>query len=518
MTLNPSRFNLCDYFLNPERLSKIGDNIAIEYCGDRITYDALGKLVLYYCGQLKGQGIAEGDRIALMLYDSPLFIAYFLAAASIGAISVPVNTALSPDDVKFIIRDSGARLVIYEEELKEKLYSSDAALPDSVEVNASDRSCSNADIESVTNHKSHTATTQASPAFMLYTSGSTGTPKGALHHHGAIRFTAQSYAADVLRFTEGDRIYSSSRLFFAYGLGNSLSFPLAAGARVLLDSERPTPARIARIFKEQKPTVFFGVPAVYRALLEFHANNPHASNSIDVSSLRLCVSAGEALPAKIFEDWQREFGLTILDGIGSTEMLHIFISNKEGETRAGSSGKLVAGYAARLTDDGGNEVSAGDSGNLWVKGGSATVGYWNRPELTEATIQEGWVKTGDIYRRDEEGFFYHVGRSDDCFKVRGLWVSPIEVESVLLAHEAVREAAVVSAIDSDGLATVRAFVVIRKEGDGEKIKEELRNFAGSRLAKFKVPSDIVLIDEMPRTSTGKIQRFKLRAGPERRNE
>ena len=516
MTLNPSRFNLRDYFLGFERLSRIGDNTAIEYGGERISYDALNNLVLYYIGQLREQGIVEGDRVALLLYDSPLFISYFLATASIGAISVPVNTALSPDDVKFIIKDSGARLVIYETELKEKLYSSDAALPDNyavVGVNAKDRSCLNDDIERAANQESLTVTIHESPAFMLYTSGSTGTPKGALHHHGAIPFTVQSYAENVLRFTEQDRIYSSSRLFFAYGLGNSLSFPLAAGACVLLDSERPNAERIARIFKEQKPTVFFGVPAVYRALLDFHANN-----SIDVSSLRLCVSAGEALPARIFEDWQREFGLTILDGIGSTEMLHIFISNKAGETRAGSSGKIVTGYAARLVDDGGNEVSAGELGNLWVKGGSATVGYWNRPELTEATIQEGWVKTGDIYRRDEDGFFYHVGRSDDCFKVRGLWVSPIEVESVLLAHEAVQEAAVVSAVDRDGLATVRAFVVIRQEGDGEKIKEELRNFAGSRLAKFKVPSVIELIDEMPRTSTGKIQRFKLRAEPERRNE
>ncbi len=516
MKLNPSRFNLRDYFLGSERLLKIGNNAAIEYGGERITYDALGKLVRYYSDQLIEQGIAEGDRVALLLYDSPLFISYFLAAASIGAISVPVNTALSPDDVKFIIRDSGARLVIYEEELKEKLHSSDAALSDNyalVGVNAKDRSCLNAEIDEAANQESRTATTQESPAFLLYTSGSTGTPKGALHHHGAIPFTLQSYAANVLRFTEHDRIYSSSRLFFAYGLGNSLSFPLAAGACVLLDSERPNAERIAKIFKEQKPTVFFGVPAVYRALLEFHANNP-----IDVSSLRLCVSAGEALPARIFEDWQREFGLTILDGIGSTEMLHIFISNREGEARAGSSGKIVTGYAARLVDDGGNEVSANELGNLWVKGDSATVGYWNRPELTEATIQEGWVKTGDIYRRDEDGFFYHVGRSDDCFKVRGLWVSPIEVESALLAHEAVQEAAVVSAVDRDGLATVRAFVVIRKEGDGEKIKEELRNFAGSRLARYKVPSQIELIDEMPRTSTGKIQRFKLRAEPERRDE
>ncbi len=459
MTLNLSRFNLCEYLLGSERLSQIGDNTAIEYCGERITYNALAGLVLHSSYQLKEQGIAEGDRVALLLYDSPLFISFFLASASIGAISVPVNTAQSPDDVRFIIKDSGARLVVYEEELKEKLHLLEAATS-LVGVSAKDRAGLSIEISNATERAD---TNRESPAFMLYTSGSTGTPKGALHHHSAIPFTVQSYAANVLRLTEQDRIYSSSRLFFAYGLGNSLSFPLAAGACVLLDSDRPNAERIAKIFEAQKPSLFFGVPAVYRALLEFHANN-----HMDVSSLRLCVSAGEALPARIFEDWQREFGLAILDGIGSTEMLHIFISNKEGGARAGSSGKIVKGYEARLIDDRGDEVSANELGNLLVKGGSATTGYWNRPELTAATINEGWVKTGDIYRRDEEGFFYHVGRSDDCFKVRGLWVSPIEVESALLAHEAVAEAAVVSAVDPDGLATVRAFVVIRQEGDGEK--------------------------------------------------
>src|SRR5262249_27889440 len=245
---------------------------------------------------------------------------------------------------------------------------------------------------------------------------------------------------------------SSSRLFFAYGLGNSLSFPLAAGATVILDTDRPTPGRLASLFKEQSPTVFLGVPAVYLSLLEY-------GDGLDLSSLRMCVSAGEALPAKIFDDWRRRFGLEILDGIGSTEMLHIFISNREGCARAGSSGQVVEGYAARLLDDAGDQVDAEESGNLWVRGGSATSGYWNRPDLTGQTILDGWVRTGDVYRRDDEQFFFHIGRSDDCFKVRGLWVSPVETESVLMSHEAVSEAAVVSAIDEKGLATARAYVV-----------------------------------------------------------
>ena len=515
MTAITHHFNLSDYFLSPERLSAIGENVAIEFSGGRLSYRALGETVSHYAERLKERGVAEGDRVGLLLYDSPLFVAYFLATASIGAISVPMNTALSPDDLQFIIADCGARLVIYEADLKGKIHHDGAGTREGcqfIEVEAEDRACRAARAggqaaSSMLDERARPLTTEESPAFMLYTSGSTGTPKGALHRHGAIPRTVDAYARSVLRLTEDDRIYSSSRLFFAYGLGNSLSFPLAAGARVILDAERPSAERIARIFEEQAPTVFFGVPAVYRSLLDLHAS----SRLLDTTKLRLCVSAGEALPARIFEDWQSEFKLAILDGIGSTEMLHIFISNTEADARAGSSGKLVEGYEARLIDDSGNEVGANEPGNLWVRGKSATAGYWNRPELTEATIQDGWVRTGDIYRRDEEGFFYHVGRSDDCFKVRGLWVSPIEVESALLEHESVQEAAVVSATDRDGLATARAFVVIRQEGDGEKIKEELRNFVSSRIAKYKVPSQIEFIDEMPRTSTGKIQRFKLRA-------
>jgi benzoate-CoA ligase len=296
-------------------------------------------------------------------------------------------------------------------------------------------------------------------------------------------------------------------MFFAYGLGNSLSFPLAAGATVLLDTARATPEHLGKLIEDRSPTVFFGVPAVYLGLLAYR----ESGHRVDFSKVRLCVSAGEALPAKIFEDWQREFGLAILDGIGSTEMLHIFISNREGNARAGASGTAVEGYAARLLDDSGVEVGTDELGNLWVQGASATAGYWHRPELTDETIKNGWVRTGDVYRRDEDGFFFHIGRSDDCFKVRGLWVSPIEVESVLISYDAVSEAAVVSCVDDSGLATARAYVVIRQGERSEALKEEIRRFAGSRLPQYKVPSQIEFIEEMPRTSTGKVQRYKLRA-------
>jgi benzoate-CoA ligase len=276
---------------------------------------------------------------------------------------------------------------------------------------------------------------------------------------------------------------------------------------VILDMTRPTPENLARLFEEQEPTVFFGVPAVYRSLLDYQASR----GELDLSSVRLCISAGEALPPKIFEEWQSEFGRTILDGIGSTEMLHIFISNREGEARPGSSGTVVNGYEALLLDDHGEKVVTGESGNLWMKGGSATAGYWNRSDLTEATIVDEWVKTGDIYRKDADEFYYHIGRSDDCFKVKGLWVSPIEVESVLTAHGDVSEAAVICATDENGLATARAFVVIRKGEGSEQLKEELRRFVSGHLPQYKVPGQIEFLKELPRTATGKIQRYKLRA-------
>jgi benzoate-CoA ligase family protein len=422
---------------------------------------------------------------------------------------VPINTALPAEDVQFITSDSGSRLVICEDELRSKVAALESAVRSSPIILAVDaRSLVFSDNDANDAGESlrvDAGTTGETPAFMLYTSGSTGTPKGALHRHTAPRDTALTYGANVLRLAAGDRVYSSSRLFFAYGLGNSLTFPLAAGAAVILDAERPTPERIAQLFSDAAPTVFFGVPAIYRALLDFDKQR-----ALDTSSLRLCVSAGEALPARIFEEWRDRFGLEILDGIGSTEMLHIFISNRAGAARAGASGQVVEGFDARLLDDAGSEVAGDAMGNLWVKGASAFVGYWNRAELTELTIQDGWVKTGDVYRRDTEGFFYHIGRSDDCFKVSGLWVSPVEVENVLVAHPAVVEAAVVAATGADGLATTRAFVVIRTEEDAEQVRAELAAFTRARLPRYKAPTQIVCVEALPRTATGKVQRFKLR--------
>lgn len=503
----PAFFNLLDYFLSARRLDEIGSRTAVEFRGRAFSYHQLRKEVDYWVARFERLGIAGGDRVAMLLFDSPEFIGGFLACSALGAICVPINTYLTSDEIQFIIRDSGARLTIAESELLPKLDAEVLALDDfSLVVIDTDARPSLDKRKKVEAPTAIRATDLMTPAFILYTSGSTGTPKGALHLHKNVLHTVESFGKNVLKLKPDDKVFSASKLFFAYGLGNSLSFPLSVGATVILETERPTPDRLAKIFSDQRPTVFYAVPSVYQALLSYQKGGA----SLDTSSLRLCISAGEALPATVFEEWRRVFGLTILDGIGSTEMLHMFISNREGSARAGSSGNVVEGYDAKLVDDADNEIVGEGTGNLLIKGESAMAGYWKRDDLTASVVRNGWVRTGDVYRRGEEGYYYHIGRSDDCFKVKGLWVSPVEVESALLGHEAVSEAAVVAGADEIGLATVRAYVVIRKGSERETLAQELTEFARSKLPPYKAPTEIEFIREMPRTSTGKIQRFKLR--------
>jgi benzoate-CoA ligase family protein len=345
------------------------------------------------------------------------------------------------------------------------------------------------------------------PAFILYTSGSTGEPKGAVHRQADIFYTNQTFCREVLRVKPSDRLFSSSRLPFAYGLGNSFTFPLLNGATAILCSEKPTPDVIAAIFVEHRPTIFFGVPVVYNLLLEHH----RSGKKLDCSSLRLCVSAGEALPTHLGEEWEREFGVPVLDGIGSTEMLHMFMSNHEDDVRYGSSGKLLDGYEAQLLNEREEPAAEGAEGNLWIKGDSAARYYWENPEASARTFVDGWVRTGDLYRRDGDGYWYHMGRSDDCFKSSGQWVSPVEVESVLLRHPGVARAAVVEDFDSDGLPCACAFVVRHEvKSDSAQFERSLRALAAESLPRFKQPRRYIFASELPYTATGKIQRFKLR--------
>jgi benzoate-CoA ligase len=343
-------------------------------------------------------------------------------------------------------------------------------------------------------------------AFLAYTSGSTGKPKGVMHCHKNIRAVIEAYGKNIVDPQPEDRYFASSRLFFTYGLGASLLYPLSAGATTILSATPPRPDLMADIFARYRPTVFFGVPSVYRTLLEhFQKGNP-----LDLASLKFGVSAGEALPAKLSNEWFDLFGVDILDGIGSTEMLHTFIANRFGERHPGSSGRVVPGYKAKLISESGDEIIGAGAGNLFVTGNSQTSGYWCDPEKTSETIINGWMRTGDVYRRDENDIYWFEGRSDDMFKSRGTWISPIEVEEILLRHPAVREAAVVCGHDDDGLGIVVAYVACNDEVPKPEMSEELRNHTLQFLPRYKCPSIIRFIDELPRTATGKAQRFRLR--------
>jgi benzoate-CoA ligase len=513
---------------------------AIYFGRRRITYGTLRAETLRMAEVLRTLGVEPGDRIGLLLHDSPEFVEAFIATCSLGAIAVPINTALRTEEQCSILHNSGASLAIMEADTRHDLLTHAPEklrlLENVVSVERRDEE----DFGEIGDHFSITIERLRTPpitihsladllaqlgpseephfpepaadqpAFILYTSGSTGEPKGAVHRQSDIFYTNQTFCHEVLRLTTHDRLFSSSRLPFAYGLGNSFSFPLLNGASTILTREKPSPDVIERVFTEHRPTIFFGVPVVYNLLLEHHRR----SKRLDCSSLRFCVSAGEALPAHLGEEWEREFGVKVLDGIGSTEMLHMFMSNHVDDVRYGSSGRLLQGYEARLLDEHGKPVAEGVEGNLWVKGDSAAINYWERPDSTAQTFVDGWVRTGDLYRYDVDGYWYHMGRSDDCFKSSGQWVSPVEVEGTLLRHAGVARAAVVEDFDSDQLPCACAFVVRQGlESDmagSDRLEHELRKLAAESLPRFKQPRRYVFVNELPYTATGKIQRFKLR--------
>jgi benzoate-CoA ligase len=481
---------------------------AVHFNSRRITYGELRAETLKMVGVLRSRNLERGDRVALLLHDSPEFVEAFIAICSLGAIAVPINMALKADEQCSILHNSGANLAFMDDSIcntllthaPEKLQ----ALQNAVTLNSLEYLLSK--IPETEEPDFHDPGPN-DPAFILYTSGSTGEPKGAVHRQSDIFYTNSTFCREVLQLTPQDQVFSSSRLPFAYGLGNSFSFPLLNGATTILCCEKPSPEIIGRIFNEHRPTIFFGVPVVYNLLLEHH----RSGKKLDCSSLRLCISAGEALPAHLGEEWEKEFGVQLLDGIGSTEMLHMFMSNHDGDVRYGSSGKLLKGYEARLLDEHGEPAATDGEGNLWIKGESAALCYWERPDATASTFVDGWVRTGDLYRRDRDGYWFHMGRSDDCFKSSGQWVSPVEVEGVLLRHEGVARAAVVEDFDFDRLACACAFVVKQDvESDSGQLEEGLRALAAASLPRFKQPRKYLFVPELPYTATGKIQRFKLR--------
>jgi benzoate-CoA ligase len=475
------------------------------------TFGQLAERVSRFANVILGLGIHREQRILLCLHDGIDFPTAFLGAIKAGVVPVAVNTQLSPGEFAFMLADSRARAVVVSAPILPTMQAALELVPEpKPEIIVSDPEASERSLEALLNAAPDTAETAPThpdePCFWLYSSGSTGRPKGTVHLHSSLMQSAECYAIPVLGIAESDVIFSAAKLFFAYGLGNALTFPIAVGATSVLTAERPSPASVARVLRRRRPTIFCGVPTLYAAMLA----DPDLPRPEELA-LRRCISAGEPLPQEIGRRWSARIGVDILDGIGSTEMLHIFLSNRPGGLRYGTTGKPVPGYALQIVGEEGVPVGRGEIGDLLVNGPTSAAGYWNNRERSRATFLGGWTRTGDKYYEDEDGYYVYCGRSDDMLKVNGMYVSPAEVEAALIAHDDVLEAAVVGAPDADGLIKPKAFVVVKLGvAADDALARTLESHTKTLLAPFKCPRWITFADELPKTATGKIQRFKLR--------
>jgi len=478
--------------------------------GEEVTYGDLATGVNRAGSALQGLGLTTGDRVLMVVKDDPAFYFVFWGAIKAGFVPVPINTLLRAKDYEFVFADSEAAAVIwspeYDDEVLPALKTVSRGLPHRIRTEGEGTTLrslmdeASADLDPV-------GTTALDDCFWLYSSGSTGNPKGTIHRHRDMVVTSQRYGVETLGAREDDVFFSAAKLFFAYGLGNGMTFPLWVGGTAILFDGRPTPETTFDVIARYRPTLYFGVPTLYAAqLAAFDELHP------DTSSVRLCVSAGEALPSDILRRWKEHTELDILDGIGSTELLHIFISNVVGDIRPGATGRPVPGYEARIVGEDGNDVPVGEAGRLLDRGHSAARAYWNNPEKTAATMQgDDWLDTGDTYLRDEDGYFYYQGRSDDMMKVGGIWTSPFEIEAKIMEHPLVLEAAVFGRDDDAGLVKPAASVVLTDASAATSdLKDELRTLCRKDLAPYKYPRWIDFVDDLPKTATGKIQRFKLR--------
>jgi 4-hydroxybenzoate-CoA ligase len=525
MTVQATQHNAVDWFLDRHVREGHGNAPVLIDPVRSVTYGALATESRRFAGALRESGIGRERRMAMLMLDTVDFPIAFWGALRAGVVPVPINTLLTHETVGYILADSRAEAVAISAPLLPPLLPVLHSIPEIRRIIVAnpdggapgpvDDPRSVGFPEFLLFGDAETATTPASPdevAFWLYSSGSTGAPKGVRHVHASLRHTADTYGAQVLGIRRDDLMFSVAKAFHAYGLGNSLTFPMSVGAPAVLLPDRPTPDAVLRVMQQHNPSIFAGVPTLYASLLAHPRIGPKAGSH----RLRRCISAGEALPDAVGKRWFEMTGVHILDGIGSTEMLHIFISNRPDDIRYGTTGKAVPGYEARILDEHDRQVPHGEAGELVVRGPSAADGYWNQRDKTRRTFRGEWTYTGDTYTRDAEGYFRYQGRTDEMLKVSGVWVSPFEVEEALVAHPAVLEAAVVGAADHDGLIKPRAFVILQeaaKQQDADTVKHLLQTHVKERIGVWKYPRWIEFVDNLPKTATGKIQRFRLKEVP-----
>ena len=511
----PRDYNAAHDLIERNLAAGRGDKVAVIDDAGSYTYAQLAERVDRFAHAIRDLGVRMEERVLLCMLDTVDFPTAFLGCIKAGAVPVPVNTLLTVSDYTYMMRDSRARAAVVSSLLLPVFSAAIEASPfvDKVVVSGGDASERGGHLEFAALIAEQRPPFEAAltccddACFWLYSSGSTGAPKGTVHLHSSLVYTAELYARPILGVREDDVVFSAAKLFFAYGLGNGLTFPLAAGATAVLMAERPTPAAVSRVLRQHQPTIFCGVPTLFASMLA----GPDLPGRDEVS-MRRCSSAGEALPAEVGNRWTQHFEVEILDGLGSTEMLHIFLSNRPGAVRYGSSGTAVPGYELRLVDEHGDDVADGDSGELHVRGPTSAALYWNNRAKSRETFLGQWTRSGDKYSKDSDGNYIYAGRNDDMLKVGGIYVSPIEVESMLVTHPSVLEAAVVGKADDDGLVKPLAFVVLKPGiARSDALADDLKLHVKSKLAPYKYPRWLEFVDELPKTATGKIQRFKLRA-------
>jgi benzoate-CoA ligase family protein len=509
----PAQFNVATWFVDRNVAEGRGGSPAFFYEDRVLTYADVLDLTNRTGNALLELGVEIEDRVFVLCLDAPEFLGAFWGAIKIGAVPIPVNTLMRAADYLYFLNDSRARVAIVSAPLLAEVGPVLGQAPHLRHVLvAGGPAGGHLSWEERIGRASSTltaaATSRDDAAFWLYSSGSTGFPKGAVHLQHDMVVCQETYAKHVLEMRPTDRVFSAAKLFFAYGLGNAGYFPMGVGAQSVLYPHRPTPESVFEILTRHRPTLFFGIPTLYASMLAVK----EAERRWDLSSLRLCVSAGEALPDELYRRWRERFGVEVIDSIGTTEILHVFLSNRPGAARPGSTGLPVPGYEAIVVDDAGQLLPPGEIGNLRVKGDSTMAYYWNKHEKTKEALYGPWIQTGDKYYRDADGYFWFCGRADDMLKVGGIWVSPVEVEATLVRHPAVLEAAVVGHEDTDRLVKPKAFVVLKDTTTGASgLADELKAFVKDKIAPYKYPRWIEFVSELPKTATGKIQRFKLRA-------